>query len=103
VAWFAGLSVALGTSVLAAGVSSALLPFILALGPTVIAFLLAWRVGLAAYGQLRDRPSGRSGRGGLPGRRDDSRRPGSRDATGLLLMSALGGNRAVDLMIGPRR
>lgn len=92
VAWFAGLSVALGTSALVAGVSSALLPFILALGPTVIALLLAWREG-----------DGALGRGGVRGRRDDIRRPGSRDATDLLLMSPLGGNRAVDLMIGPRR
>ena len=54
VATFAGLSVALGAAALAAGVSSSLLPFILALGPTGIALTLAWRErGGALRGLLR--------------------------------------------------
>jgi len=53
VGWFFGLSLALAIVSIVAGVSSALLPFILALGPTVIAIALAWREGHGALARLR--------------------------------------------------
>jgi membrane protease YdiL (CAAX protease family) len=53
IAWFIGLSLALALVAVVAGTPSALLPFILALGPTVIALTLAWREGHGALGRLR--------------------------------------------------
>ena len=53
VAWFVGLSLALTLVATLAGPPPALLPFILALGPTVIAVGLAWREGDGALGRLR--------------------------------------------------
>jgi membrane protease YdiL (CAAX protease family) len=53
VAWFIGLSLALALVAVVAGTPAALLPFILALGPTVIAVTLAWREGHGALGRLR--------------------------------------------------
>ena len=53
VAWFFGLSLALALVAIVAGAPAALLPFILALGPTVIAVGLAWREGNGALGRLR--------------------------------------------------
>jgi membrane protease YdiL (CAAX protease family) len=53
VAWFIGLSLGLALVAIVAGVSAALLPFVLALGPTVIALALAWREGHGALGRLR--------------------------------------------------
>ena len=53
VAWFVGLSLALALVATLAGTPAALLPFILALGPTVIAVGLAWREGNGALGRLR--------------------------------------------------
>lgn len=50
VAWFAGLSLGLAALAVAAGAPVALLPFILALGPAVIALIIAWREG---HGALR--------------------------------------------------
>jgi membrane protease YdiL (CAAX protease family) len=52
VAWFVGLSLALALVSLVAGAPAALLPFILALGPAVIAVGLAWREGHGALGRL---------------------------------------------------
>jgi uncharacterized protein len=49
---FAAASVALGAVALIAGVSSSLLPFVLALGPTVIAIAFAWREGDGALRRL---------------------------------------------------
>jgi membrane protease YdiL (CAAX protease family) len=49
---FAGLSVGLAAVATLGGVSPALVPFILALGPTVFALLLAWREGHGAVGRL---------------------------------------------------
>jgi membrane protease YdiL (CAAX protease family) len=53
VAWFVGLSLSLALVSIVAGAPAALLPFILALGPTVIALALAWREGYGALGRLR--------------------------------------------------
>ena len=53
VAWFFGLSLALALVAILAHTPPALLPFILALGPTVIALMLAWREGHGALGRLR--------------------------------------------------
>jgi membrane protease YdiL (CAAX protease family) len=50
VAWFVGLSLALAALAVAAGAPVALLPFVLALGPAVIAIAIAWREG---HGALR--------------------------------------------------
>jgi membrane protease YdiL (CAAX protease family) len=52
VAWFVGLSLSLALVSIVAGAPAALLPFILALGPTVIALALAWREGYGALGRL---------------------------------------------------
>jgi membrane protease YdiL (CAAX protease family) len=52
-AWFIGLSLALALLAVVAGTPAALLPFILALGPTAIAVALAWREGHGALGRLR--------------------------------------------------
>jgi uncharacterized protein len=52
VGWFFGLSLALALVAIVAGAPAALLPFILALGPTVIAVGLAWREGNGALGRL---------------------------------------------------
>ena len=49
---FAGLSVGLAAVASLGGVSPALVPFILALGPTVFAMLFAWREGRGAVGRL---------------------------------------------------
>jgi uncharacterized protein len=49
---FATLSVALGLAATIADVSPSLLPFVLALGPTAIALVLAWREGEGALGRL---------------------------------------------------
>ena len=49
-AWFVGLSLALAVGAVAAGTPSALVPFILAVGPALIALALAWREG---HGSLR--------------------------------------------------
>jgi membrane protease YdiL (CAAX protease family) len=49
-AWFIGLSLALALVSVVAGAPASLLPFILALGPAVIAVALAWREG---HGSLR--------------------------------------------------
>ena len=54
VSWFFGLSLALALVSVVAGVPSTVLPFILALGPTVIAVALAWREGHGAVGRLRE-------------------------------------------------
>jgi membrane protease YdiL (CAAX protease family) len=53
VAWFVGLSLALALVSVVAGAPSTVLPFILALGPTLIALVLAWREGQGALGRLR--------------------------------------------------
>jgi membrane protease YdiL (CAAX protease family) len=53
VAWFVGLSLSLALVSSLAGAPAAVLPFILALGPTVIALALAWREGHGALGRLR--------------------------------------------------
>lgn len=45
VAWFVGLSLASAATAVAVGVSPALLPFILAVAPAIIAIVLAWREG----------------------------------------------------------
>ena len=45
VAWFAGLSLALALAAFAAGTPAPMLPFILAIGPMVIALAIAWREG----------------------------------------------------------
>jgi membrane protease YdiL (CAAX protease family) len=52
VAWFVGLSLALAVGSVAAGVAPALVPFILAVGPMVIAIILAWREGQGALRHL---------------------------------------------------
>jgi uncharacterized protein len=51
-AWFIGLSLALALVSVVAGAPTSLLPFILALGPAVIAVVLAWRGGHGAIGRL---------------------------------------------------
>ncbi len=53
VAWFFGLSPVLAVVAVAAAMPAELLPFVLALGPTVIAVALAWREGGGALGRLR--------------------------------------------------
>src|SRR5687767_8188483 len=53
VAWFFALSLALALVATVAGAPAALVPFILALGPTVIAVALASREGHGALGRLR--------------------------------------------------
>ncbi len=53
VAWFFGLSLVLAVVAVAAAMPAELLPFVLALGPTVIALALAWREGGGALGRLR--------------------------------------------------
>jgi membrane protease YdiL (CAAX protease family) len=53
VAWFVGLSLSLALVSILAGAPATVLPFILALGPTGIALLLAWREGHGALGRLR--------------------------------------------------
>jgi membrane protease YdiL (CAAX protease family) len=62
-AWFIGLSLAVALVSVVAGAPPALLPFILAFGPAVIAVTLAWREGHGALGRLRHsvtvRPSSR--------------------------------------------
>ncbi len=52
VAWFVGLSLALGGGAVVVGVPTAFLPFILAIGPLVIALTLAWREGHGALPTL---------------------------------------------------
>lgn len=52
VAWFIALSLSLALVSVVAGASASLLPFILALGPAVIAVGLAWREGHGALGRL---------------------------------------------------
>jgi membrane protease YdiL (CAAX protease family) len=52
VAWFVGLSLLLALVSVVAGAPASLLPFILALGPAVIAVGLAWREGHGALGRL---------------------------------------------------
>jgi membrane protease YdiL (CAAX protease family) len=49
---FAGLSVGLAAAVTLGGVPSALVPFVLAFGPAVLAVLLAWREGNGAVRRL---------------------------------------------------
>jgi membrane protease YdiL (CAAX protease family) len=49
---FAGLSVGLAAAATLGGVSPALVPFVLALGPTAFALVLAWREGDGAVGRL---------------------------------------------------
>ena len=51
-AWFVGLSLALAAVAVAAGTPAALLPFVLALGPAVIAIAIAWREGHGALRRL---------------------------------------------------
>lgn len=51
-AWFVGLSLALAVGAVAAGSPSALVPFILAIGPALIAVALAWREGQGALRHL---------------------------------------------------
>jgi membrane protease YdiL (CAAX protease family) len=51
-AWLMGLSLALTVIAFVAGTPPALVPFILALGPAVIAIVLAWREGHGALRQL---------------------------------------------------
>ena len=52
VAWFFGLSLGLAAVAFAAGIPAAMLPFVLALGPTVIALAIAWREGVGALRRL---------------------------------------------------
>ena len=52
VAWFAGLSLGLAVLAFAAGAPAAMLPFILAIGPLVIALVIAWREGGGAVRTL---------------------------------------------------
>ena len=52
VAWLAGLSLALAVLAFAAGTPAPLLPFILAIGPMVIALAIAWREGDGALRTL---------------------------------------------------
>jgi membrane protease YdiL (CAAX protease family) len=52
VAWFVGLSLALAVVSVVAGAPAALIPFILAVGPMVIALALAWREGHGAVRRL---------------------------------------------------
>jgi CAAX protease family protein len=52
VAWFTGLSLALAGGTVAVGVSSALVPFVLAIGPMFIAVALAWQEGHGALRRL---------------------------------------------------
>src|SRR5688500_1238133 len=52
VVWFVGLSLAIAVAAVAAGTGPALVPFILAIGPTVIALALAWREGHGALRRL---------------------------------------------------
>jgi len=52
VAWFAGLSLGLAALAFAVGTPAPLLPFILAIGPLVIALVIAWREGDGAVGTL---------------------------------------------------
>ena len=51
-AWLSGLSLALTVIAFVAGAPPAIVPFILALGPAVIAIVLAWREGHGALRQL---------------------------------------------------
>ena len=51
-AWFFGLSLALAVGTVAAGTAPAMVPFILAIGPLVIAIALAWREGQGALRRL---------------------------------------------------
>ena len=52
VAWFAGLSLGLAVLAFAAGTPAAMLPFILAIGPLLIALVIAWREGDGAVRTL---------------------------------------------------
>jgi membrane protease YdiL (CAAX protease family) len=52
VAWFAGLSLALAVVAFAAGTPAAMLPFILAIGPLLIALVITWREGGGAVRTL---------------------------------------------------
>ena len=52
VAWFAGLSLGLAVLAFAAGTPAPILPFVLAIGPTVIALVIAWREGGGALRTL---------------------------------------------------
>ena len=52
VAWFAGLSLGLAVLAFATGTPAAMLPFILAIGPLVIALVIAWREGGGAVRTL---------------------------------------------------
>lgn len=51
-AWFIGLSLALAVLAVVVGAPAALVPFVLALGPAVIAVALAWREGDGALRRL---------------------------------------------------
>jgi membrane protease YdiL (CAAX protease family) len=51
-AWFAGLSLALAAGTVAAGTPPALTPFVLAIGPMLIALALAWHEGHGALRRL---------------------------------------------------
>ena len=89
---FAGLSLGLAAAATLGGVPPALVPFVMALGPTVFALLFAWREGDGALRRLLAmavrRPNrrawyalvGASRRVGARGRRrrDRPRRPGGR-------------------------
>jgi uncharacterized protein len=52
VAWFVGLSLSLATAAVVVGASPALIPFVLAVGPALIALTLAWREGHGAVRRL---------------------------------------------------
>jgi len=52
VAWFVAFSLGLAVGAVAVGASPALIPFVLAVGPALIAVGLAWREGDGALGRL---------------------------------------------------
>ena len=75
---FAGLSLGLAAAATLGGVPPALVPFVLALGPTVFALLFAWREGDGAVRRLLAMAVQASEPAGLVRARRASRRLGTR-------------------------